>query len=526
MKYRFKNISIAALLSGAAAGYLLLSYKFWWCCDDAFISFRFARNLAEGYGLRYNLGESPPIEGYSNFLWVLVGAAAHAGGGAIEKVLPQLSLLCGIILLVLLWATMRGYQISALACSCAIFVLALFPPFAVWSSSGLETMPAALCLLSSFHFLFRSKTRRAGFWCGLSSLGLALLRVEGLAWVLLLLLLGFVYADNRKKLMTAAGISLLGYAAYFFWRHNYYGAFVANTVVNKVGFDLLMLGRGFKYSALFLLTFFPAILVLPGLYFALKKGWQAFPAVTMFIALCSFPILVGGDFMAMGRFFVSALPFGALMLAFMLDRLMLRRNGVLLSAALVAPTVLFNLLAASDNHALPEGLLRHFQFRTNVKTVRSEREGWDHMRANTQRWSLLGKELARLSDPGDSLVMGAVGSVGYFSSLHIFDRFGLVDSQVARQEALPSGQRSPGHDKLVPPSFFLNDKPTYLSAALIEMPAQKRTALKTFEEWRAKSEYADYQGVLIDTAQRSIRGQKYAVLLLCRKPCRASKRRP
>ena len=68
--------------------------------------------------------------------------------------------------------------------------------------------------------------------------------MEGIAWVSLLLLLGVVYADNRKKQMTAAGVSLLGYAAYFLWRHDYYGAFFANTVVNKVGFDLWILGRG------------------------------------------------------------------------------------------------------------------------------------------------------------------------------------------------------------------------------------------------------------------------------------------
>ena len=37
-------------------------------CDDAFISFRYARNLARGDGLVFNPGESPPVEGYSNLL--------------------------------------------------------------------------------------------------------------------------------------------------------------------------------------------------------------------------------------------------------------------------------------------------------------------------------------------------------------------------------------------------------------------------------------------------------------------------
>ena len=38
------------------APYLLLTGWFWTVVDDAFISFRYARNLALGHGLRYNLG--------------------------------------------------------------------------------------------------------------------------------------------------------------------------------------------------------------------------------------------------------------------------------------------------------------------------------------------------------------------------------------------------------------------------------------------------------------------------------------
>jgi hypothetical protein len=52
----------------------LLVYRFWFLADDAFISFRFARNLALGHGLRYNLGVHLPVEGYSNFLWVILCA--------------------------------------------------------------------------------------------------------------------------------------------------------------------------------------------------------------------------------------------------------------------------------------------------------------------------------------------------------------------------------------------------------------------------------------------------------------------
>ena len=61
-------------LSGIWAAYLLLARHFWFVSDDAFITFRYARNWVGGHGLRYNLGEHPPVEGFSNFLWVVVSA--------------------------------------------------------------------------------------------------------------------------------------------------------------------------------------------------------------------------------------------------------------------------------------------------------------------------------------------------------------------------------------------------------------------------------------------------------------------
>ena len=53
-----------AALTATLAGlplYALLVARFDFVCDDAFISFRYARHLAGGLGLRYNLGVEPPV---------------------------------------------------------------------------------------------------------------------------------------------------------------------------------------------------------------------------------------------------------------------------------------------------------------------------------------------------------------------------------------------------------------------------------------------------------------------------------
>ena len=62
--------------------------------DDAFISFRYARNLVEGHGLVYNPGEH--VEGYSNFLWVLLEAALLASGAPILTGVKVLGVASGV----------------------------------------------------------------------------------------------------------------------------------------------------------------------------------------------------------------------------------------------------------------------------------------------------------------------------------------------------------------------------------------------------------------------------------------------
>jgi len=59
-----------AALAGLLLAFLLLALvTYSHLGEDAFISFRYARNLAEGHGLVFNEGDR--VEGYSNLLWVL-----------------------------------------------------------------------------------------------------------------------------------------------------------------------------------------------------------------------------------------------------------------------------------------------------------------------------------------------------------------------------------------------------------------------------------------------------------------------
>ena len=138
-----------AAFSLALVPYMVLVRCFWWVDEDAFISFRYAYNLARGNGLRFNLGEQVPVEGYSNFLWVLWSGLIEFLGGDVTFWVPLTSFLAGAILLYRVFVVLRSnLGLSLWLTTLATLTLAVFPPFAVWSTSGLETVPA-LSLSSS-----------------------------------------------------------------------------------------------------------------------------------------------------------------------------------------------------------------------------------------------------------------------------------------------------------------------------------------------------------------------------------------
>ncbi len=68
--------------------------------DDAFITYRFAENIAAGYGVAWNPGD-PPVEGYINFLWMILNTLGIWCGIApvvFSKTLAALSVVAMIVL--------------------------------------------------------------------------------------------------------------------------------------------------------------------------------------------------------------------------------------------------------------------------------------------------------------------------------------------------------------------------------------------------------------------------------------------
>src|SRR5262245_5079445 len=114
----------AGTVTALAACLLLLivhAAAYWFLTDDAFISFRYARNFSAGAGLVFNPGFER-VEGYSNFLWVLILAAGNRLGWAPHEAANWLS--AGVH--VMLWMVVVAFCVRRVRSGS----LAVFP--ALW----------------------------------------------------------------------------------------------------------------------------------------------------------------------------------------------------------------------------------------------------------------------------------------------------------------------------------------------------------------------------------------------------------
>jgi arabinofuranosyltransferase len=502
--------------AGLALPYAFLVRRFWFVCDDAFISFRYARNWAAGDGLRYNLGDHTPVEGYSNFAWVALCAVFERLGLDPAVWAPATSTLLGALLLLgCLTALHRGLGVGLLPAALATSTLALFPPFAVWASGGLETMAFAALFFLVFE---RLVVRRAGpdAWLGgCAALLLSLMRVEGIGWAVVFAVLGFgtrwrAPGSGVRGLARYALLVGVGWGTWWMTRALYYDAALPNTVTVKTGTGAETLELGFAYIAMFALVFLtPLLLPLTLLGATRQRRRVVLTAALLTFGVYLYAVLIGGDFMTMGRVLASSFALQALLFGCLFERLRLA------AVPLAAAAIMLGLLPGFDRHLVPKQALARYHYRLNSEDVRSEWEQWDYMRENTVEREALGRALKTHMPADASLVRGAIGVVGYYSGLFIHDTFGLVTREVALREG-SNEERSPGHKKKVELAWFLGREPTLMIARSFVFTSPEpgevtKRLRRTVKQWRRQGLEEHYAPDLIWVNAPA--GERHALLL-------------
>jgi hypothetical protein len=450
--------------------------------DDAFISFRYARNLAEGQGLVFNPGER--VEGYTNLLWVLILAAGVRLGGDPTLWSQALGIAAGLGTLVVVFRAAARETSGPVALAAPAF-LATNRTFCAWSTGGLET--------SLFTFLGVLGVSRLGaarprglLWGGLA-LGLAaLVRPEGalLAAAVGLTLCLEAWRETRAapppgRVDAGAGpswrpaLAVLGpvallVASQLVFRLLYYGRFAPNTAAVKI--PGLYPASGLVHVALFLrdnllgpeavALALAAAAAWPGrgdgarALSVTRHGLLVSGAYLLYIAL------IGGDHFEY-RFFHPILGLLAVPLATGIGRAAEALRGATSRAGrLAVPGTLAALVALHGLVVSYAGFqpvdrpvaLGPQRGRVSIVSVEFEQEF-------VRPFVRLGQWLGAHADPGETVALRAIGAAAYYSRLRALDVHGLVEPDLSR---LPVGRRDAvGHERRADLAYLLERGMTY-----------------------------------------------------------------
>jgi arabinofuranosyltransferase len=476
---------LAWLALGLAA--TLLAARFWdHTSDDAYISFRYARNLVEGHGLVFNPGER--VEGYTNFLWVMIAALPLALGRdpvAWTRVVGLLATLAS------LWGVGRAagrLTGRPLLAGAAALLLALSPSAAVWAAAGLETpLFAALVLWSVWLVAEALEAGRHPPAPAAVLLGAAALtRPEGLLVAALVLAATAPLAARRDGVLAwlrFAGVVALVVGPWLVWRALYYGDLLPNTFHAKVGLSSAQAWRGFVYGLEFLVECGSWTLAAVGLGLVLLRRR---PACRLMLAVVvpylAYVVVIGGDALPMYRFFVPMLGLLAILLAAGVAAFIARRPGEAARPPWVAAVPLAAWALVCVWPAFAGGSYRFVeQDRREVAT-----------------WRAIGLWFEGHALPGQSIALVPAGAIPYYSRLPAIDMLGLTDRTVARHAVPAIGSQPAGHERS-DAAYVLSRRPTFILLGTYALsPGRPDAAAALPLYYRAEREITEAPGLESD----------------------------
>lgn len=428
-----------AALGCAVALYLGHAVTFGVCLqDDAFISLRYSRFFATGYGPIYNLGEY--VEGYTNFSWTVLGMLPFWLGLDPPRFLIGLGYLSGV--LAVLGAAFLAHRVtnsSLTAAASAGLVVAVLPSLVAESVMGLETAGFAACIcfaLGCFMAETNDPTRIAwsGRWFGLA----ALTRPEGVMVAGLCWLLDAQSSLREKRITTQRWRRWLWFAVpvvlHLLFRIWFYHDIVPNTFHAKVGGGLEAIKRGLGYIAEFVAATWPLwLLAAIGASALLRdrgRPPRALIAIGVTLIFTAYVVYVGGDYKPTFRFFATPAVLLAALAGVGVDSL---ARSLFAERSSLAWVMRFGLLALASLTLLING------------QPAREFARWRADELPTHRAA--GRWLKENFPPDTLLATGNAGVLPYESELTTIDMYGLCDKQIAQRVMPRMGLGPAGHEK-------------------------------------------------------------------------------
>jgi arabinofuranosyltransferase len=456
--------------------------------EDAFITFQFARNLVNGHGIVWNIGEAP-VEGYTNFLWLLLSAFLMKIGLNVTLYTQLFGVAASLVTMSYVYRFgRRMFNLPPGSALIPCLFLAASGPFAAWAGSGMEMNLFGLFLLAGCYYFVgwaQFDSWKDLLKCLLMLFLATLTRPEGFMIFGLVAVLGMTFTllrsrRDRLQYILSLLVYVIPFLIYFFWRYSYFGFLLPNTFYAKTGGNFYQFLRGLKYSSLFAFHF---LLPLLPLYFTFvwENGfevsgrairWRAFIphlkahlniylGILVSAVYSLYIVYVGGDYMAMYRFFVPILPFFYLLLGPITSYLFQHSAVIsykrLMTRSLIAFAIGMTILQST---AIETRLFRKPEF------MHGTYQGIQYERWHVTRYKVISNFFRgyKHSDQ-ESIALGPIGIISFYSDMIIYSVFGIVDTQIAHKKMSGLGQGFPGHEKSDLP-YVLSKRPTYFIFSL------------------------------------------------------------
>ena len=473
--------------------------------DDAYITYRYARNVVHLHGPVYNPGEH--VEGSSTFLFVILLAFFMLIGVPPTVAAPGLGILAfaGLSLVsnAIVQLVVRDRSRHLLGILAAVLVTAS-TPLAYYAASGMETTVYCFLVLLGLYLYLRSAIleRSARAWPVVFALA-ALTRPEG-AWFF-----GLVFGIDFLRRWTESAkrrtflqdtLRTLGWFAIIFgpfllFRRAYYGEWVPNSVIAKSGamdpikrmklavaVKALWSGPGIGMAKDYLEKMGIAAFVAP---LGLLRLRTRYPVVLL-LAFCGACVTVAvwneGDWFPYFRLLTPAFAPLAVLVALGLRAILFQIEQQRLRW-LVATALSLFLVGYTTDRLYFE---RNYRFPHTQVT--------DYM-----KW--LGGKMNAVARDDDVLATDMAGIIPYYAGVRVIDTFGLCDAHIAHH-----GERRSRMGKTEWTYVFAR-KPTYYQ---FNFPGRVKL---TYQDPAFKDQVNDYWA-LITPGYLNIRSPDRKLLLV------------
>jgi len=414
--------------------------------DDAYITYRYATNLAHSVGFVYNAGER--VLGTTTPLFtILLGAGARFGVSP-EAAAPWLAVVFDVLIGVVGWLALRTGVDRSLAWLWLLLYATFYLPLQA-CTHGMESQLFVLLVLATLVCFERRLVAPTGAFLGLA----VLVRPEAV------LLTPLLFLENRmgerrlrsRDLMRLAGIALVIVLPWAVFAQSYFGTVIPNSVTAKtfsanasfadwVG---AFIGRNPMMAGLWLLFAVGAISLLRR-NAAASRMWLAWTLIYLLFMLIARPPFYAawyGPPVTPG--FLLGVAAGALALA-----------GIVLRSQRVRMAVV----------ALAWSALAVVAWRPSMASMRTYKSVIDSVYIPMGGW------IREHALPTDTVFAGDIGFIGWISQCRILDAAGLVSPNAWHY------YRDHASDPVADVNLVLAERPRYVVLS---------TLSPTFARWTA-----------------------------------------